>query len=471
MTMAADVIHPVILSGGSGTRLWPLSRELYPKQLLRLAGEGTLLQQTVLRLAGLPGVADPVLVCNEEHRFLVGEQVREAGRQSFLIILEPAGRNTCPAVTLAALALKAQMDDALLLVTPADHLIKDKTAFHAAVNTAVPLALEGRLVTFGIVPTEAATGYGYIRRGAGHAVAEFVEKPDPETAARYVSSGDYLWNSGMFLMRASIWLEEVERFAPEILEQCRLGHTNGRRDGDFYRIEPEAFKACRSDSIDYAVMERTDRAAVVPLDAGWSDVGAWSTLWHVSERDGTGNVIQGDVSLHNVENALVLAQHRLVAAVGVRNVIVIETADAVLVMDRECAQDVKHIVEKLKAQKREEPVSHRRVYRPWGWYEGVDGAERFQVKRLMVKPGAALSLQMHRHRAEHWVVVKGTARVTRDHETFMLTENQSTFIPVGTRHRLENPGTTPVEIVEVQSGSYLGEDDIVRFEDRYNRET
>lgn len=465
------LIHPVILSGGSGTRLWPLSRELYPKQLLRLIGDGTLLQQAVLRLSGMPQVADPVLVCNEEHRFLVGEQVREAGRKTSLIILEPVGRNTAPAFTLAAVALNERAKDLLLLVMPADHIIKNNAEFHKAVGAATPLAAEGRLVTFGIVPTEPATGYGYIKKGLGTDVAEFVEKPDAASAERYFKSGNYLWNSGMFLMRASVWLEELQRHAPDILKQCQEAFSKGRQDGEFYRVDAESFKRSPSDSIDYAVMEKTDRAAVVPLDAGWSDVGAWSTLWGESERDADGNVVQGDVYLHNTGNALVLAQHRLVAAVGVKNLIVVETADAVLVMDKDCAQDVKHVVERLKAQKREEHISHRRVYRPWGWYEGVDGAERFQVKRLMVKPGAALSLQMHHHRAEHWVVVKGTARVTRNQETFMLTENQSTFIPIGTRHRLENPGTIPLEIVEVQSGSYLGEDDIVRFDDLYNRLT
>ncbi|HEX7044408.1 MAG TPA: mannose-1-phosphate guanylyltransferase/mannose-6-phosphate isomerase [Burkholderiales bacterium] len=465
-----STLHPVILSGGSGTRLWPLSREHYPKQLLRLLGDGTLLQQTVMRLHGLPEVAPPVLVCNEEHRFLVGEQVRETGTAAAAIILEPEGRNTCPAATLAALLLREQQDP-LLLIMPADHVIRDVEAFHGAVTAALPLARDGRLVTFGIVPRAPATGYGYIRRGQGSAVAEFVEKPDAATAQRYLDSGEYLWNSGMFLMRASVWLEELERHAPDILEYCRAACAGGRRDGEFFRVDARAFRRCRSDSIDYAVMEKTTRAAVVPLDAGWSDVGAWSTLWEVSPRDAAGNVTQGDVCLHGVRDTLVLAQHRLVAAVGVKDLIVIETADAVLVMHRDAAQDVKHVVEALKKQKRGEHIMHRRVYRPWGWYEGVDGGDRFQVKRLMVKPGAALSLQMHHHRAEHWVVVKGTARVTRGDEVFMLTENQSTFIPIGARHRLENPGTIPLELVEVQSGSYLGEDDIVRFEDRYNRTT
>lgn len=467
--MAATAIFPVILSGGAGTRLWPLSRALYPKQLLRLVGDSTLLQETVTRLQGIQDIADPVLVCNEEHRFLVGEQVREIGSRAHSIILEPIGRNTCPAATLAALALSKGANDPLLLVMPADHVIKDPAAFRASVHAAVPLARDGRLVTFGVVPTGPATGYGYIRKGEGYAVAEFVEKPDAATAQRYFESKSFLWNSGLFLMRASVWLKELERYAPEILRQCTAAFDQGHRDGDFYRVHADAFRLCKSDSIDYAVMEKTDRAAVVPLDAGWSDVGAWSTLWAVSGHDANGNVVQGDVYTHDVHDALLFAQHRLVAAVGVKNVMIVETADAVLVAGKDRAEDVKYIVAELKAAKRGEYATHRRVYRPWGCYEGIDVGERFQVKRLTVKPGAALSLQMHHHRAEHWVVVRGTARVTRENETFVLTENQSTYIPVGARHRLENPGTIPLEIIEVQSGSYLGEDDIVRFADNYSR--
>lgn len=466
MTVAA--IQPVILSGGSGTRLWPLSREHYPKQLLQLIGDETLLQQTVRRLEGLNAIGDPVVVCNEEHRFLIGEQIRAIGRKASSIILEPVGRNTCPAVTLAALALY-RTGDPILLVLPADHIIKDKFAFHASVIRAIPLAGNGRLVTFGVVPTSPATGYGYIRRGEGDVVAEFVEKPDIATARRYVESGNFLWNSGMFLMRASVWLEELNRLAPGVLKQCQAAFSTGKQDGEFYRVGIDAFRECRGDSIDYVVMEKTDRAAVIALDAGWSDVGAWSTLWEVSERDAAGNVVQGDALLHNVRDTLVVAQHRLVSVVDVKNLVIIETPDAVLVMDKSHAQEVKHIVDKLRTEKRSEYVCHRRVYRPWGYYEGVDGGERFQVKRLMVKPRAALSLQMHHHRAEHWVVVKGTARVTRGEEALILTENQSTYIPLGTTHRLENPGNIPLEIVEVQSGAYLGEDDIVRFEDMYSR--
>lgn len=462
-------VHPVILSGGSGTRLWPLSREHYPKQLLNLIGDGTLLQQTVTRLRGAQNIASPLFVCNEEHRFLIAEQVRDVGRQPLSIILEPTGRNTCPAVTLAALTLQKIDPSALMLVMPADHVIKNEVAFRDAAAIAIPLAQAGKLVTFGVVPTAPATGYGYIRKGTGHSVAEFVEKPDRAKAQRYIDSGDYLWNSGIFLMRADTWLNELRRFAPDILSQCEVALAKGKQDGIFYRVDRETFIACKSDSIDYAVMEKTDQAALVPLDAGWSDVGAWSALWEVSTRDADGNMISGDVCLHATSDTLLMAQHRLVAAVGIKNAIIIETSDAVLIADKDRAQDVKHIVEQLKEKKRAECVTHRRVYRPWGYYESVDQGERFQVKRLTVNPGAALSLQMHHHRAEHWVVVKGTAQVTRNDETFVLTENQSTFIPVGARHRLENPGAIPLEIIEVQSGGYLGEDDIVRFADNYNR--
>jgi mannose-1-phosphate guanylyltransferase/mannose-6-phosphate isomerase len=462
-------IHPVILSGGSGTRLWPLSREHYPKQLLQLVGDGTLLQQTVKRLDGMADIAAPVVVCNEEHRFLIGEQLRQIGRQPAALILEPAGRNTCPAATLAALSLAQGAGDPVMLIMPADHVIKDSAAFQAAIAQGLPLAQSGRLVTFGIVPTAPATGYGYIRKGPDSAVAEFVEKPDAVTAKRYLDCGDYLWNSGMFLMRSRVWLDELKQYAPEILAHCKAAFSGGRQDGEFYRVEADAFRQCKSDSIDYAVMEKTARAAVVPLAAGWSDIGAWSSLWEVSPQDANGNVIQGDAYLQGVNNTFALSQYRLVACVGVSDLVVIETPDAVLVAHKDRAQDVKHVVDHLKTHNRHEHLAHRRVHRPWGSYEGVDAGERFQVKRLVVKPGAALSLQMHHHRAEHWVVVRGTARVTRGEETVMLTENQSTFIPIGTRHRLENPGTIPLEIIEVQSGSYLGEDDIVRFADLYDR--
>ena len=462
-------LQPVILSGGSGTRLWPLSRELYPKQLLCLVGDGTLLQQTAARLVGLENVSAPLIVCNEEHRFLVAEQLREINVSAADIILEPIGRNTAPALTLAALAATAGGQDPLLLVMPADHVIRDVSVFQAAVREAIGLAQDGRLVTFGIVPQAAETGYGYIRRGQGAEVSAFVEKPNADTAAAYLKSGDYLWNSGMFLVRASVWLDEVGRHSPRIFKACQSAFADSHTDGDFRRVAKDAFVLCPSDSIDYAVMEKTDRAAVVPLDAGWSDIGAWSALWQGSEQDGDGNVTQGDVVAHDTRNALLIAQHRLIGAVGIEDLIVVETPDAVLVVHKDRAQDVKEIVSRLKKSERTEHLIHRRVHRPWGSYEGVDGGERFQVKRLVVKPGASLSLQMHHHRAEHWVVVKGTAKVTRGEEVVLLSENQSTYIPIGTKHRLENPGTIPLEIVEVQSGSYLGEDDIVRFDDYYNR--
>jgi mannose-1-phosphate guanylyltransferase/mannose-6-phosphate isomerase len=463
-------INPVILSGGSGTRLWPLSREHYPKQLLALLGEQTLLQQTVSRLDGMKHVAAPLLVCNEEHRFLVAEQMRQLGKAPADIVLEPVGRNTAPALTLAALALlKHAPDDALMLVMPADHIIQDTDNFRAAVEQGAALAEKGRLVTFGIVPTAPETGYGYIKMGAGNNVAAFIEKPDIETASRYVAAGDHLWNSGMFMMQASVWLDELNRYHPAMLEACQAAYAQGQRDADFYRVNALAFGSCQSNSIDYAVMEETDKAAVVVLDAGWSDIGAWSSLWEASARDAQGNVVQGDVYLHATKNTLLISQHRFLAAVGLDDIIVVETPDAVLVAHKQHAQSVKEIVNRLKAEKRSEYKTHRRVYRPWGSYEGIDAGQRFQVKRLMVNPGASLSLQMHHHRAEHWVVVKGTARVTKGDEVFMLTENQSTYIPLGTTHRLENPGNIPLEIIEVQSGSYLGEDDIVRFEDQYNR--
>ncbi|MHB8742021.1 MAG: mannose-1-phosphate guanylyltransferase/mannose-6-phosphate isomerase [Sulfuricaulis sp.] len=463
-------INPVILSGGSGTRLWPLSREHYPKQLLCLIGDQTLLQQTVSRLDGLENVAAPLLVCNEEHRFLIAEQLRQLGNAPADIVLEPVGRNTAPALTLAALALvkRAPQDD-LMLVMPADHVIQHTDKFHAAVRQGVSLAQSGKLVTFGIVPTTPETGYGYIKKGTGSSVAAFVEKPDAETAQQYVTSRDYLWNSGMFMMRAGVWLEELKRFHPAMLEACQTAYEQGKRDSDFYRVNALAFASCQSNSIDYAVMEETKLAAVVALDAGWSDIGAWSSLWEVSKQDDQGNVMQGDVYQHATKNTLLISQHRFLAAVGLNDIIVVETPDAVLVVHKDHAQNVKEVVNRLKRDKRSEYQTHRRVYRPWGYYEGIDAGQRFQVKRLMVKSGAALSLQMHHHRAEHWIVVKGTARVTKGEEVFMLTENQSTYIPLGTTHRLENPGNIPLEIIEVQSGSYLGEDDIVRFEDQYNR--
>lgn len=469
-------IFPVILSGGAGSRLWPLSREHYPKQLLALTGEHTMLQQTAMRLDGLPGVQAPVVVCNEEHRFLVAEQLREIGKTPVSIILEPVGRNTAPALTLAALFLMKHDPQAVMLVMPADHVIPNVQAFQSAVTQAARAAGDGYLATFGIVPTKPETGYGYIRKGKTlvgfdslQRVAEFVEKPDSATAAQYLASGDYLWNSGMFVLNAAVWLDELKRRRPDILQACEAAYSQGQQDGEFYRVGKEAFLGCPSDSIDYAVMEQTDRAAVASLKAGWSDIGAWSAIWETETRNAQGNVIQGDVLLHNTRNALLISKHRLVTAVGLEDVIVVETPDAVLVAHKNSAQDVKEIVNRLKQDKRSEHLMHRRVYRPWGSYEGIDAGERFQVKRLMVNPGAAISLQLHHHRAEHWVVVKGTAKVTRGEEIVLLSENQSAYIPIGMKHRLENPGSIPLEIIEVQSGSYLGEDDIVRFEDRYNR--
>ena len=435
-----------------------------------------MLQQTAMRLDGLPGVQPALVVCNEEHRFLVAEQLREIGKTPVNIILEPVGRNTAPALTLAALFLMKQDAQAVMLVMPADHVIPNVQAFQSAVTQAARAANDGYLATFGIVPTKPETGYGYIRRGQPlvgfdslQRVAEFVEKPDATTATQYLACGEYLWNSGMFVLRAAVWLDELKRHRPDILQACEAAYSQGRQDGEFYRVSSGAFQASPNDSIDYAVMEKTDRAAVVSLSAGWSDIGAWSAIWETETRDAQGNVIQGDVLLHNTRNALLISKHRLVTAVGLDDVIVVETPDAVLVAHKNSSQDVKEIVNRLKQDKRSEHLMHRRVYRPWGSYEGIDAGERFQVKRLMVNPGAAISLQLHHHRAEHWVVVKGTAKVTRGEEILLLAENQSTYIPIGMKHRLENPGNIPLEIIEVQSGSYLGEDDIVRFEDRYNR--
>ena len=490
------IIQPVILSGGSGTRLWPLSREHQPKQLLPLVGEDTLLQQTALRLHGLDtitsdddpalDVAAPLVVCNDVHRYQVAEQLRLAGTPAAGILLEPIGRNTAPALTVAALEAMTAGQDPLLLVMPADHVVGDKGAFHAAVRIGATLADQGKLVTFGIVPDSPNTGYGYIQRGAAFSpkvqtfeLARFVEKPDRDTAKDYVDSGDYYWNSGMFLVKASVWLEQASRHCPDISEACRDAHGHAQRSGEFLSLDADRFGACPSDSIDYAVMEKlepgsdsaggSNSAAVVPLDAQWSDVGSWEALWEVLTKDAAGNALKGDVLAEDCRNSLIFAEHRFVGAVGIEDMIVIETADAVLVLPKAASQEVKKIVQQLKQAKRNECETHRRVFRPWGTYEPLDQASRFQVKRIVVNPGAAISLQMHHHRAEHWVVVKGTARVSRGDESFLLTENQSTFIPLGTRHRLENPGLVPLEIIEIQSGGYLGEDDIVRFEDDYGR--
>jgi len=473
-------ITPVILSGGAGTRLWPVSRELFPKQLMPLVGERTMLQETVQRLPGLTAhqieYDAPLVICNEEHRFMVAEQLRAIDVHGASILLEPIGRNTAPALTLAALHQMQGGHDATLLVMPADHVIQNVDAFHDAVAIGARLAQQQRLVTFGIVPHEPVTGYGYIRKGdslkeeQAFGIAAFVEKPDLATAQEYVASGNYLWNSGMFMMRASVWLDQINRFRPDILAACRKALEGATSDHDFCRLDKAAFSACPSDSIDYAVMEKVESlGVVVPLDAGWSDVGAWTALWDVLPKDDSGNVIKGDVLTYKTSNSMLMGNTRLLAAVGVDDLLVIETADAVLVANKNSAQDVKTIVQMLQKDNRSERLSHRRVHRPWGTYESIDNGGRYQVKHITVKPGAALSLQMHHHRAEHWVVVSGTARVTRGEEVFVVTENQSTFIPIGTKHRLENPGKVLLEMIEVQSGPYLGEDDIVRFEDVYGR--
>lgn len=468
-------LYPVILCGGSGSRLWPLSREYYPKPLLPLMGEQTMLQDTICRLDGIPDLGELVCVCNKEHRFLVAEQVHELGKMPARIILEPEGRNTAPALTLAALYLMGKDPEAVMVVMPADHVIPDKTAFQEAALQGDALARQGYLVSFGLVPDHAETGYGYIRKGqvldGGSAciVAEFVEKPDETTAQRYFESGEYVWNSGIFVMRADRWMDEISLHRPDIATACRSAYSGCRNDSDFLRVDDKAFLASPADSIDYAVMEKTERSAVVPLDTVWSDLGAWSSLWDISPKDDAGNVIQGDVVVRDSRNVLIISKSRCVAAVGVEDLIVVETADAVLVAGKDKAQDVKEIVNWLKRNKREEYKVHRKVYRPWGSYESVDADQRFQVKRLSVKPGASLSLQMHHHRSEHWIVVKGTAKVTQEDKIFLLSENESTYIPMGSKHRLENPGKITLEIIEVQSGTYLGEDDIERFEDVYDR--
>ncbi|SUB83273.1 Mannose-1-phosphate guanylyltransferase 1 [Pragia fontium] len=469
-------IIPVIMAGGTGSRLWPLSRELHPKQFLKLSGEYTLLQSTLLRLQNISVVA-PIVICNEEHRFLVAEQLRTIKKLSKNIILEPAGRNTAPAIAIGALiALQqiAQGEDPLLLVLAADHVISDEQAFLASVEQAENFAKQGKLVTFGIVPTHPETGYGYIRRGKSegseaYSVANFIEKPDYKTACDYMESNEYYWNSGMFLFRASRYLDELQKFRPDIYNACSNAVSNIKTDMDFIRLDEDAFLACSSESIDYAVMEHTQSAVVVPMSAGWSDVGSWSSVWDISPKDKCGNANYGDVLHLDSHNNYVFAETGIVATVGLEDTVVVQTKDAVLVASKKRAQDVKKIVEQLKKENRNEFKFHREVYRPWGMYDSIDSGSRYQVKRITVKPGEKLSIQKHHHRSEHWIVVSGTANVYLDNETHLLTENQSIYIPLGTVHALENPGKIPLELIEVQSGSYLGEDDIVRFEDRYGR--
>lgn len=464
---------PVIMAGGSGTRLWPLSRSMYPKQFLPLASKHSMLQETAQRVREL-SAEETLFLCNENHRFLVAEQLRAIEYPGSQILLEPVGRNTAPALALAALDILEQNDDAVMLVMAADHVIKDQKAFYQAIADGVDLAEQGYLATFGIVPTFAATGYGYIRKGepiqeCGFLVSSFVEKPDPGTAQSYVAGGDHLWNSGMFVFRASDYLAELEIHAPAILAACKEAYAVRQTDLDFIRVGKDAFAACPEDSIDYAVMEKTDKSVVVPLNAGWNDIGSWAALWDVHKKDDQNNAFRGDVIMEDTRNCLVHSSHKLVATVGLENVVVVETKDAVLVAGKEHVQEVKKIVDALKKQDRQEYLFHREVYRPWGKYDSIDMGNRYQAKRITVKPGAKLSVQKHHHRAEHWVVVSGTAKVTNGDKTFLVTENESTYIPVGEVHALENPGRIDLELIEIQSGSYLGEDDIVRFEDRYGR--
>ena len=463
---------PVILSGGSGTRLWPLSRRHYPKQFLPLVSSFTMVQETILRLEGIDGLKAPIAVCNEDHRFMMAEQLMEIGTTPAAIILEPMGRNTAPAVAMAAIT--AESEDDILLILPADHVIGNLPAFHKAIAEAKILAEQGFLVTFGVVPTEPETGYGYIKRdtiqyGLAYGVASFVEKPDLETANKYFQSGAYYWNSGMFAFKAGSFLSELEKFNPTMLASCQQALNNAKVDMDFIRLDKDIFSSCPADSIDYAVMEKTDKAVVIPLDASWNDVGSWSALWDVTDKDVFGNAISGDVFTVDTKNSFIHAQSKLVAVIGVQDLIVVETDDALMISTKDRVQEVKEIVAQLKEQGRCEADVHRKVYRPWGHYDLVDSGERHQTKRIIVKPGAKLSLQKHHHRAEHWVVVKGTALITKGSEKLLISENESTYIPLGVVHCLENPGVIPLEIVEVQSGSYLGEDDIVRFDDQYGR--
>lgn len=470
------MLLPVIMAGGTGSRLWPMSRELYPKQFLRLYGQRSMLQETVLRLDDVDA-REPVVICNQEHRFLVAEQLRQINKLSHNIILEPVGRNTAPAIALAALSAIENGDDPILLVLAADHIINNKLAFHQAIKSAFKFALQGRLVTFGIVPTGPETGYGYIHRGQeetldeqiAYQVSRFVEKPNKETAESYIASGEYYWNSGMFIFRAKKYLEELEKFRPDILDACKAAIQGCKESDEFIKVDRDLFIACPDESVDYAVMEKTTDAVVVGLDADWSDVGSWSALWEVSPKDDKGNVLTGDTFLHNANNCYINTDEKLIAAIGVDDLVIINTKDAVLVVNKDQVQDVKKVVEYLKANHRSEYKRHREIYRPWGRCDVVVQTERFNVNRITVKPGAAFSMQMHHHRTEHWVILSGTGEVTIKDQKFLLTENQSTFIPIGAQHRLENPGKIPLELLEIQSGSYLGDDDIIRIKDQYGR--
>lgn len=470
------MIYPVIMAGGTGSRLWPMSRELYPKQFLRLYGQRSMLQETVLRLDDVDA-REPVVICNQEHRFLVAEQLRQINKLSHNIILEPVGRNTAPAIALATLSAIENGDDPILLVLAADHIINNKLAFHQAIKSAFKFALQGRLVTFGIVPTGPETGYGYIHRGQeetldeqiAYQVSRFVEKPNKETAESYIASGEYYWNSGMFMFRAKKYLEELEKFRPDILDACKAAIQGCEESDEFIKVDRDLFIACPDESVDYAVMEKTTDAVVVGLDADWSDVGSWSALWEVSPKDDKGNVLTGDTFLHNANNCYINTDEKLIAAIGVDDLVIINTKDAVLVVNKDQVQDVKKVVEYLKANHRSEYKRHREIYRPWGRCDVVVQTERFNVNRITVKPGAAFSMQMHHHRTEHWVILSGTGEVTIKDQKFLLTENQSTFIPIGAQHRLENPGKIPLELLEIQSGSYLGDDDIIRIKDQYGR--
>jgi mannose-1-phosphate guanylyltransferase / mannose-6-phosphate isomerase len=470
------MIHPVILSGGSGTRLWPMSRTLYPKQLLSLLGRDSLLQQTVRRVADRQDFASPLLVANEEHRFIIAEQLREIAAVPRALLLEPVGRNTAPAACIAALALTEAEPDPLMLVMPSDHTIGDPAAFAGAIERAAAAARAGALVSFGIAPQRAETGYGYIRRGSEldgaegvFAVAEFVEKPGPEQAEAYVASGEHSWNSGIFLFPARVYLDELERLRPDMVAACRNALATAQRDSDFVRLGREAFTACDSDSIDYAVMEHTRRAAVVPVSMGWSDVGSWDALWEMGAKDQHGNLTEGNVVAEETRNCYLRSEAGLVAAIGIEDLVVVATADAVMVAPRNRTQDVKKLVARLIKDRRDEADALPTVHRPWGTFTSLHNGHRVQVKHIIVKPGGKLSLQMHHHRAEHWVVVQGTAKIRRGDQETMLSEDQSTYIPIGTAHRLENPGKIPLHLIEVQSGSYLGEDDIIRLEDSYGR--